>query len=418
MTMKFAIAVIAAGSLQAATKIDVKTQTKNVDLSGALSVRPFRTGTVLPLVCQPGEMFFKTDATPGANSYGCTAADVWTLQGQAVSAGGGTATGAPLEVTRASNTELVIGAGCTLTAVCNVRIGSHVYSFTSPATATVTSGEGTVYAYVGADGSIVVGSARADAPAVTCTGCRAEDPVVAFPIDSIPLAFWHATASVWDLAGTDARAVLSTARTFTAGPNITITETGSNVTIAADSAMGSGTELQYRKNGKLGAVPSSSVNSGAVRLGAEIPANDALLTLGESIAAGNAAGTALAINAPAGFTGDLANWMIDGASLLKITAAGDVMLGGPAVTASTQVVIAAGAAQTQPLTQWVAADGTAGARISADGALQNLPSGPKPACAEPVRGMFWHEQGAAGVKDSVEVCAKDAADVYNWRALF
>jgi hypothetical protein len=507
MTIKFAIgAAVAASLLNAATKIDVKTQTKNVDLAGAMSVRPFRTGAVLPLRCQPGEMFFKTDATPGANSYGCTATDTWTVQGQSTSAGGGTATGAPLQVTRTDNTELVVGSDCTPTAVCNVRIGSRVYSFTSAATATLSSGQGTVYVYVAGDGSIVVGAAQADSPAVVCTRCRAEDPVVSFPADSIPLAFWHATAGVWDLAGTDTRAVLSTARTFTAGPNITITESGTNVTIAADSATGSGSELQYRKDGKLGAVLSSSVSAGAVRIGATIPAGDALLTIGDPIALGHASGTAFAINAPADFAGDLANWMIGGTSLVSVTAAGDVMLRGSALlnsselrlsadgaeaqlignaassagssvrlgvagvdasnqvrvgagasgtaslvvnglgkvsmgtlapppsatasgpdlivqdstsaTGSTQVVISAGAAQDRPLTQWTAANGTAGARISADGALQNLPWGSKPVCAAGVRGMFWHEQGADGIKDAVEVCAKDAADVYAWRALF
>jgi hypothetical protein len=507
MTMKFAIAALATTVLvHATTKIDVKTQTKNVDLTGAISVRPFRTGTVLPLQCKTGEMFFKTDVTPGTNSYGCTAADTWTVQGQGASAGGGTATGAPLQVTRLNDTTLLVGANCSPTAACNVRIGSHVYSFTSPATATLTSGEGTVYVYVAGDGAIVIGGAASDSPALLCTNCRAEAPVVSFPLDGIPLAFWHATASVWDLAGTDSRAVLSTPRTFTAGPNITITETAGSVTIAADSATGTGTELQYRKNGKLGAVLSTSVNAGAIRVGAAIPAGDALLTIGETISQGHAAGTALAINAPAGFTGDLANWMTGGTSLLRVTAAGDVIVGdsavwkrselrlasdgaealvvgnaatssgssvrigvagvnasnqvrvgpgasgppsiivnglgktaigtaapspaaaanGPdvivqdatAVTGSTQMVISAGAGQSRPLTEWAAADGTVGARISVNGALQNLPWGTQPVCATATRGLFWHVQGAAGVKDDVRVCAKDAADVYAWRALF
>ena len=52
------------------TLVDLKTQTKNVDFSRALSVRPFPTGTSLPSVCNPGEMFFKSDALSGANLYG------------------------------------------------------------------------------------------------------------------------------------------------------------------------------------------------------------------------------------------------------------------------------------------------------------------------------------------------------------
>lgn len=42
----------------------------------------------------------------------------------------------------------------------------------------------------------------------------------------------------------------------------------------------------------------------------------------------------------------------------------------------------------------------------------------KPSCDATVRGTFWVTQGGAGVKDSVEVCAKDAADNYAWRTLF
>jgi hypothetical protein len=42
----------------------------------------------------------------------------------------------------------------------------------------------------------------------------------------------------------------------------------------------------------------------------------------------------------------------------------------------------------------------------------------KPACDATVRGTVWVTQGTAGVKDSVEVCAKDAMDVFAWRTLF
>src|ERR1700687_2218679 len=62
------------------TLLDLKTQTKNVDFSRALSVRPFPTGTGLPSVCNPGEMFFKSDASSGANLYGCVAPNSWVLE--------------------------------------------------------------------------------------------------------------------------------------------------------------------------------------------------------------------------------------------------------------------------------------------------------------------------------------------------
>jgi hypothetical protein len=41
-----------------------------------------------------------------------------------------------------------------------------------------------------------------------------------------------------------------------------------------------------------------------------------------------------------------------------------------------------------------------------------------PTCDASQRGVFWYVPGAAGVKDTVEVCAKDASNVYAWRAIY
>lgn len=63
------------------TKLDLRTQGKNVDFSTATSTRPAKTGTVLPAQCLVGEMFFKTDASSGSNVFGCVATNTWALQG-------------------------------------------------------------------------------------------------------------------------------------------------------------------------------------------------------------------------------------------------------------------------------------------------------------------------------------------------
>ena len=42
----------------------------------------------------------------------------------------------------------------------------------------------------------------------------------------------------------------------------------------------------------------------------------------------------------------------------------------------------------------------------------------QPACIVANRGLFWVVQGISTVKDRVEVCAKDASDVYAWRTLY
>jgi hypothetical protein len=53
-------------------------------------------------------------------------------------------------------------------------------------------------------------------------------------------------------------------------------------------------------------------------------------------------------------------------------------------------------------------------------ALSGLVSGNSaaPTCDSTTRGRFWYVPGAGGVKDVVEVCAKDAADAYAWRAIY
>jgi hypothetical protein len=42
----------------------------------------------------------------------------------------------------------------------------------------------------------------------------------------------------------------------------------------------------------------------------------------------------------------------------------------------------------------------------------------KPTCNSGAQGTFFYVAGGAGVKDTVEVCAKDAADAYAWRAIY
>src|ERR1019366_1368667 len=68
-------------TLTAQTQIDLRTQAKHIDFTAADSTRPIKTGTALPATCVQGDMFFKTDAPAGANLYGCTAANTWSVQG-------------------------------------------------------------------------------------------------------------------------------------------------------------------------------------------------------------------------------------------------------------------------------------------------------------------------------------------------
>ena len=81
----FLLFVFLSSVSSAQTQIDLSSQSRNVDFSGARSVIPFPTGTALPPTCTPGAVFFKTNAQAGANIYACSSQDVWTLQGPASS---------------------------------------------------------------------------------------------------------------------------------------------------------------------------------------------------------------------------------------------------------------------------------------------------------------------------------------------
>jgi hypothetical protein len=57
-------------------------------------------------------------------------------------------------------------------------------------------------------------------------------------------------------------------------------------------------------------------------------------------------------------------------------------------------------------------------KLHVDGGLRLDTATAKPACSVSTRGTFWVTQGATNVKDSVEVCAKDAANAYAWRTIY
>lgn len=58
--------------------------------------------------------------------------------------------------------------------------------------------------------------------------------------------------------------------------------------------------------------------------------------------------------------------------------------------------------------------------IKVDSGIQvTTPATGKPSCSDSsARGIVWVTPGTAGVKDLVEVCAKNAADVFGWRLIY
>jgi hypothetical protein len=78
------IGAAAAGILTGQTRLDLSTQSRNIDFSGAQATKPFKTGSVLPGVCSTGEAFFVVSALPGRNLYTCIAPNTWVAQGSAL----------------------------------------------------------------------------------------------------------------------------------------------------------------------------------------------------------------------------------------------------------------------------------------------------------------------------------------------
>ncbi len=77
-----AVALSKMGDAQ--TKIDLRTQAKSVDFSGASYTLPSQTGPVLPATCAVGATFILTTSLAGQNWYICTSTNQWTAQGSAL----------------------------------------------------------------------------------------------------------------------------------------------------------------------------------------------------------------------------------------------------------------------------------------------------------------------------------------------
>ncbi len=81
------------------TQLDLSTQSKSVNFSGAPFTRPVKTGTVQPATCTVGDLFFNTAAPAGQNLYACVAQNTWALE----TGGGGSPAGNNGDLQRNNN---------------------------------------------------------------------------------------------------------------------------------------------------------------------------------------------------------------------------------------------------------------------------------------------------------------------------
>ena len=223
------------GALSAQTQVDLRTQSKSVDFSGASVTKPMSAGNSLPATCAISQMYFLLTAPAGANLYACSAANQWTLQSGGITPGGdvsGTPSaltviglqGRPVANTAPSGgqalvwsvatqnwqpqaiasagasgtsqlgdfaltvnnaTTLTAGQNCSAAAPCNFRFGSVTYPVAAPAVVVLGGGSGTAYLYLTNNGALVAGSTLS----LSCTAvCSVQSGVTAFPPGSIPLA--------------------------------------------------------------------------------------------------------------------------------------------------------------------------------------------------------------------------------------
>ncbi|HZQ51704.1 MAG TPA: hypothetical protein VFB14_05880 [Bryobacteraceae bacterium] len=103
------IAAAALCTLNGQTLINLSTQGRNVDFSGANATKPVQTGSTLPATCSQGQLFFNTSAPAGQNFYGCSANNTWSLQGGSANAINDPGTNGLL-VRTAPNTATVVSA--------------------------------------------------------------------------------------------------------------------------------------------------------------------------------------------------------------------------------------------------------------------------------------------------------------------
>ena len=233
----------AAIAVSAQTQVDLRTQSRNVDFSNASKTKPVRTGTLVPLTCSPGEMYFKTDAIPGQNLQMCTSTDSWTAI-LGTGGGGGTSSAATatadlldFKTVQLNSTALSVGLSCSAALPCVVRFGNRSTSIVDGATITLTgSATGVAFVYISSVGNLEVGHNLGTQ--LTCSaGCVAQSGVTSFPPDSLPVATWTATNGAWNATGgTDFRGYLST-KNIAAGVGLLATDVNGLTTVSADGTV-------------------------------------------------------------------------------------------------------------------------------------------------------------------------------------
>jgi hypothetical protein len=376
---------LAAGiPLAAQTQVDLRTQSKSVDFTGARSTKPFKSGGALPATCAQGEMFFLTAASAGTNLYGCTATNTWTLE-----------TGGAGGTVQVQNTGTAVGAR----PILDLSSGPGVLlaiSDTGQSIAIQTSLDTSLAETSGNEQSgapLLCASASGSATAYTC----AMSPTLTSYTTGMIL-HWKP-----DVSGTGGTTTLNV---DTLGAVAMKTADGTTNPAAADIVAGRVLEIWYDgASFRLLGQTSSNEQSGVPLLCAPASGSAAAYTCAMSPTLKNYS------------TGMILHWEPDvsgtgSAATLNVDTLGavPVKLADGATNPGLGDVVAG-----RVLEIWY--DG-ASFRLLGSPVPAGILGDAQPACAATVRGRLWFVAGAAGVKDGLSVCAKDATNAYAWRTIY
>jgi len=210
MTRTISLLIFIITILKGQTFINLGKQGNRVDFSNQSRTIPQRIVNALPSTCVLGEQAYLATAPAGENLYFCTGPNIWTIN-----RGGNSTQPTRLSqlqdfnVTRATNTTLIVGSSCSINQPCLVQNGAAVTSITAPVTVTLTgTTTGTIYTYIDEANKIIVGATTG--MLVSCSDpCQTAENATGFPVSSIALYQWGSfnAAGQWDQTGTDRRAV-------------------------------------------------------------------------------------------------------------------------------------------------------------------------------------------------------------------
>lgn len=150
----------------------------NVDISGAVTSKSMKSGNTLPPTCAVNELFFKSNATAGQNIYGCTTANIWTLQSggsvSSVTSPTNTLTCSTVGASVTCDTNYALVAGTAqnndLPGDNNVNINYESISLPNSGTATVTN-RTVILTGTPSTGTVALTTTTKDVQGICASGC-------------------------------------------------------------------------------------------------------------------------------------------------------------------------------------------------------------------------------------------------------